>query len=130
MKKLILLMLLLFSANAWAEWTLLESASSEDGFDVYVETQSIRKDGDKVKMWSMYDYKKVKVDVKSYLASVSHVEYDCKEETLRLLDLFWYTGNMGQGQPVFSNTNIKKDPISIMPETIHESLFNIACRTK
>jgi hypothetical protein len=78
----------------------------------------------------MYDYKKVKVDVKSYLASVSHVEYNCKEETLRLLDLFWYTGNMGQGQPVFSNTNIKKDPISIIPETIHESLFNIACDKK
>jgi hypothetical protein len=130
MKKLILLILLLFSANVLAEWTLLESAGSEDGFDVYVETQSIRRDGNKVKMWNMYDYKKVKVDVKSYLASVSHVEYDCKEETLKLLDLFWYTGNMGQGVPVFSNTNIKKDPISIMPETIHESLFNIACRNK
>ena len=50
MKNLTLLILLLFSVNAWAEWTLLESASSEDGFDVYVETQSIRKDGDKVKM--------------------------------------------------------------------------------
>lgn len=130
MKKVFLIALLLISANAFAEWTLIESASSEDGFDVYVNTESKRRDGDKVKMWSMYDYKKVKVDVKSYLASVSHVEYDCKEETLRLLDLFWYTGNMGQGQPVFSNTNIKKDPISIIPETIHESLFNIACDKK
>ena len=130
MKTFTLLLLLLVSTNALAEWTLLESASSEDGFDVYVDTQSIRKDGDKVKMWSMYDYKKVKVDVKSYLASVSHVEYDCKGETLKLLDLFWYTGNMGQGEPVFSNTNIKKDPISIMPETIHESLFTMACRYK
>jgi hypothetical protein len=130
MRKLTLLWLLLVSTNVLAEWTLLESAGSEDGFDVYVETKSIRRDGNKVKMWNMYDYKKVKVDVKSYLASVSHVEYDCKEETLKLLDLFWYTGNMGQGVPVFSNTNIKKDPISIMPETIHESLFNIACRNK
>jgi hypothetical protein len=127
MKKLTLLLLLLISTNVLAEWTVLESASSEDGFDVYVNTESIRRDGNKVKMWNMYDYKKVKVDVKNYLASVSHVEYDCNEETLRLLDLFWYTGNMGQGQPVFSNTNIQKDPISIIPETIHESLFNIAC---
>lgn len=130
MKKLTLLLLLLFSTNVFAEWTLIESATSEDGFDVYVDIQSKRKEGDKVKMWNMYDYKKVKVDVKSYLASVSHVEYDCKGETLRLLDLFWYTGNMGQGVPVFSNTNIKKDPISIMPETMHESLFNIACDRK
>ena len=130
MRKLTLLWLLLVSTNVLAEWTLLESASSEDGFDVYVDTQSIRRDGNKVKMWNMYDYKKIKVDVKSYLASVSHVEYDCKEETLRLIDLFWSTGNMGQGKPVFSNTNIKNDPISIMPETIHESLFNIACINK
>ena len=130
MKKLTLLILLLISANVFAEWTLIESATNEDGFDVYVNAESKRREGDKVKMWSMYDYKKVKVDVKNYLASVSHVEYDCKGETLRLLDLFWYTGNMGQGAPVFSNTNIKKEPISIIPETIHESLFNIACDKK
>ena len=127
LKKLTLLILLIFSANVLAEWTLIESTTSEDGFDVYVDIQSKRREGDKVKMWNMYDYKKVKVDVKNYLASVSHVEYDCKGETLRLLDLFWYTGNMGQGVPVFSNTNIKKDPISVMPETMHESLFKIAC---
>jgi hypothetical protein len=130
MKKLIFLLLLLLSTNVLAEWTLIESANGEDGFDVYVDTQSMRRDGDKVKMWNMYDYKKVKVDVKRYMASISRVEYDCKEETLRLLDLFWYTGNMGKGEPVFSNTNIKKESISIMPETIHEALFNIACSNK
>ena len=57
-------------------------------------------------------------------------EYDCEEETSRMLDFYWYSGNMRNGEIVYTDTNIKKEPISILPGSISEGLFKIACGKK
>ena len=128
MKKLTLLLLLMVSTSVFAEWTVVGGV---DGMTAYADSDSIKKKGTKVKMWSLFDYKTVqKFDNLSYLSSVTRNEYDCEEETRRMLDLHWYSGNMRQGDIVYSNTNIKRESKSIIPESTIEVLFKIACSNK
>ena len=116
------------STSVFAEWTVVGGV---DGMTAYADSDSIKKKGTKVKMWSLFDYKTVqKFDNLSYLSSVTRNEYDCEEETRRMLDLHWYSGNMRQGDIVYSNTNIKRESKSIIPESTIEVLFKIACSNK
>ena len=122
----------MFSTNVFAEWT--EVLNNEKGDNtIYVDFGSIKKKDHKVKMWHLYDFKTVRIskaDNTRYLSSVGRNEYDCEEETLRQLDVYWYSGNMRNGEIVWSSTNIKKETVSIIPESIDEGNFNIACGKK
>lgn len=131
MKKLtLLLILMVLSTNVLAEWT--EFYSDETGAD-YVDLQSIRKKENKVKMWTLDDFKSVQIFTDGNirrLSQVGHYEYDCSEETIRQLDFSWYSGNMGNGEVVYSDSNMNHEPESIIPSTIGEKKFNIACSKK
>lgn len=132
MKKITLLILLMFSTNALAEWTIATISSDFSG-SVYVDFGTIKKKGHKVKMWSLFDFTSVHTyaeDNTRYLSQMERYEYDCEEETSRQLDLYSYSGNMRQGDIVWSSRNIKDEPESIVPESIQEELFNIACGKK
>ena len=48
-------MLLVTSTNAMAEWTTVGTFYGDN----YYDTQSIVRNGNKVKMWSLFDYKAV-----------------------------------------------------------------------
>lgn len=56
MKKIILLMLLVTSTNTMAEWA---TVGTFYGDNYYYDTQSIVRNGNKVKIWSLFDYKAV-----------------------------------------------------------------------
>ena len=129
MKKLTLLLLLMVSTSVFAKWT--EVGSKDGDITSYADFGTIKKKGNKVKMWGLYDYKKVqKFENYRYLSSLTRFEYDCEEETVKELDIHWYSGNMRQGEIVVSTTNIKNEAESIMPESIYEGLFKIACGKK
>jgi hypothetical protein len=82
-------------------------------------------------MWSLNDYKTVQESEGSrYLSEMKRSEYDCEEETIRLLDFLWYSGNMKQGEIVVSSSNIKMEARSVIPGSIDETLFKIACGKK
>ena len=130
MKKLVVLLLLMVSTSVFAEWT--EVGGNDDaGLTTYVDYGTIKRKGNKVKMWSLLDLKTVQeVAGKKYLSVMSRNEYDCEEETSRMLDFYEYSGNMRNGEIVWSSTNIKKETVSIIPESIDEGNFNIACGKK
>ena len=128
MKKLTLLLLLLVSTSVFAEWT---KVGGTDDMTSYADFGTIKRKGNKVKMWGLYDFKTVqKVGNDSFLSSVSRNEYDCEEETVRLLDFYWYSGNMRQGEIVVSSTNLKRESKSIMPDTFNDDFLKIACGKK
>ena len=130
MKKLLILLLLLVSTSVFAEWIRIGS-NTDDDMTVYVDFGTIKKKGNKVKMWTMYDYKTVKmIENDRYLSMVNYDEYDCEKETVKWLDYYFYSGNMRTGEIVGSSTNIKKEPFSIMPGSIDETLFKITCSKK
>ena len=128
MKKVLVLLLLMVSTNVFAEWT---EVGGNDEMTVYNDFSSIKKQVNKIKMWSMFDFKTVKkIENDSFLSQVFHYEYDCINETIKQLDFIWYSGNMKSGDVVYSQRNMNIEPISVTPESINEHLFKIACGKK
>jgi hypothetical protein len=120
------------STNLFAEWTRF-IGSADGSMTVYGDRETIKKKGSNVKMWSVNDFKTVQllpVSNTKFLSTVARQEYDCEEETKRILDGYWYSGNMKQGEIVHSFTNIKEEAESIIPKSILESSFKIACDKK
>ncbi len=131
MKRLTVLLLLMVSTNVFAEWTMVGEVTAKGGWVAYADTQSIRKNGNKVTMWHLLDLQTFgMVGSNKYLSTVIRREYDCEAETSRLLDDYWYAGNMKTGELINSLTNIKEDHVSMIPGNLIETLFNIACSKK
>ena len=128
MKRLLMgLMLLVTAGAASAEWTV---AGGNDQFVQYVDRATIRRNGNLVKMWVLSDLKTVQTDAgDSYLSSKAQNEYDCKEERSRILAFTWFSGKMGNGKVVYSDSDPGKwKPIS--PESIGEIKWKVACGKK
>jgi len=105
MKKLLLTLLLtVVSSNAMAEWVYVTETKKEkekaDGFIAYADPTSIRKTGNRVKMWSLGDYKITREEF-GVTSSKSQDEYDCKEKKKRVLFISFYSGHMGKGESLF-----------------------------
>ena len=123
MKK-ILYILLIISAPAYADWIKL--ASSTDG-DMYIESNSIRKNGNFVLFWSLQDYKQ-----KNELGDLSiklKQEINCKEETIKIISLVSYSRNMGLGNVNLSG-NASREITHIPPGTLNEEIYKFVCNKK
>ena len=119
------------SADGFSEWSSV--FDSVDGNEtIYVDFKSIRKIGNnKVELWYLLDFKKTQQSVNySYLSSVMHDEFDCDKKIIHMLNLSFYSGNMRSGEVVWSNSNIKEKPHSIMVGTTTETVFKLACGKK
>jgi hypothetical protein len=81
-------------------------------------------------MWDLKDYKTVQnYSGDSYLSDKGQMEYDCKEEKVRMLAISALSGQMGKGKAVYNNSDTSKwSPIS--PGSVGEALWKIACGKK
>ena len=130
MKKLIPILLLMVSTSVFAKWTEVDGSDDRDQ-TAYADFGTIKRKGHKVKMWRLHDFKTVhEVAGDRYLSQLERDEYDCEEETTRILDLNFYSGNMRQGGIVASSSNIKDEGYSVTPESVGETFFKIACGKK
>jgi len=123
---LLITILVLSSAPAYAEWVLL--GTTDDGMTTYADPDTMRRKGDLVKMWALYDFKTIRtVEGKSYLSYMVQREYDCAEERIRYLAFTFFSGNMGSGKvvPTTSDEQQKSEPVQ--PDSIGLTLFKTAC---
>lgn len=88
------------------------------------------KNGDKVKMWRMYDYKATQeASGYKFISAKFQDEYDCKEEQIRFLVNTTFSGNMGGGEVIFTNTDAGKwQPV--ISHSLDESMWKFACGKK
>jgi len=110
-----------------AEWV---GIYSDDDVDGYVDTTSIRKNGNLVKMWGMEDFKTGRNTWNGvFLSRKAQQEYDCRNENDRVLALVTYSGNMGSGKVISSFTfNEHESPARpIVPGSNSEIQWKIAC---
>lgn len=126
---LLLTLLLLSTEPVLAEW-VLTSGDDESGLTVYVEPDSIRRKGNLVKMWQLYDYKTVQTVAGDSLLSIKRYnEFDCTEKRTRMLAYTWFSGNMASGKVVYSTPDEQQwEPV--VPRTINRTLWNVACGKK
>ena len=123
---LLITLLVLSSVPAYAEWELV-SGDDEAGLTVYVDRDTIRRKGNLVKMWQLYDYKTVQAVAGDSLLSIKRQnEYDCAEERTRMLAYTWFSSNMGKGRVVFRTADEQQwEPI--VPRSIDRALWKVAC---
>jgi hypothetical protein len=127
MKKTILaLAIVLFSDNAPAEWTRV--GGGENRSDIYVDLETIRRDGHKIKLWSMQNFKTPNGTTKQkYLSSKLWWEFDCKETLARIPSVTTYSGKKGSGSPIDNHYNVDDPWQPFPPDTVGEIIFNVAC---
>jgi hypothetical protein len=123
---LLITLLVLSSGPAYAEWVLV-SGDDEAGMTVYVDPDTIRRKGNLVKMWQLYDYKTVQaVAGDSFLSIHRQNEYDCTEERTRMLAFTWFSSNMGKGRVVYRTAEEQQwEPV--VPRSINRALWKVAC---
>ncbi len=129
MRNAIAIMLLaVVSNNVFAEWVVL---GGNDEFTTYVDSTTMRKTGNLVKMWNLKDFKaSVAESGYAFLSSKEQREYDCQEEMTQLLSLVKYSGNMGNGGVVFSGSPASPKRISVVPGSAGEAEWQFACGKK
>jgi hypothetical protein len=123
---LLIMLLVLRSGPVYAEWVLV-SGDDEAGLTVYVDPDTIRRKGNLVTMWGLIDYKTIQIIAGDSLLSIQRQnEYDCAEVRTRMLAFTWFSGNMGSGQVVHSDSDEDKwKPVA--PDSVAEALRKIGC---
>jgi hypothetical protein len=127
---LLITLLVLSSGPAYAEWEALPGGGDNSGLAVYVDPVTIHGKGDLVKMWSLFNYTTIQTNASTpYSSYKTQNEYDCKEERSRLLAITFFSGQMGRGQPIHSESaGDEWHPVA--PESIGRSLWKRACGNK
>jgi surface-adhesin protein E len=125
---LLITLLVLSSGPAGAEWVAI--GSTDDGMTAYADPDTIRRKGEMVKMWSLFDFQIMQyVEGIPSLSKKGHSEYDCAEERLRLLALEEYSGNLGKGKVVYSDA-IEQPWKPVVPRSVDQALWKLACDKK
>jgi len=126
MKKLLLtLMLAVVSSSAIAEWVKV-GTSDDKTTTIYADPSTIRKSGNRVKMWALWDYSTAQEgDSKPYMSVRIQNEYNCKEETDRQIYATTFSGNMLEGNTIAMQGGRNWEPIAL--RTFGETLWKFAC---
>ncbi len=124
-------LLLLSSGPAYAEWVAVSVSEGLGVYAAYFDPDTIRRKGDMVTMWSLLDFKTIqKTEAGDSLLSLKgQSEYNCAEERDRTLAVTLYSGNMGNGNVVFSSAGEGKcEPV--VPGGVGQILWKFACGKK
>lgn len=127
-KAILTMLLAVVSINAVAaEWV---EVSRSDNTAAYANLSTIRKAGNRVKMWTLLDFQEPRhVSGSSFMSIMGQNEYDCKEKQSRDIYISFISENMGAGVTIHSESEPGKwSPIT--PDSIDESLWETACRKR
>ena len=129
MRKIILTVLIVtLCGTAAAKWVQFES-SDEDRY--YADPDTIRKSGNILRMWILRDFKSAQPSngfgKEPYLSTKVQREYDCKEGYSRMLYFSSYSMNMGEGEVIFINNTPGSAWSPIVPGSIGETQWKLAC---
>jgi hypothetical protein len=120
-------LLMLNTGPASAEWMAIGSSESLGGYTVYVDPDTIRRNGDLVKVWSLTDYTTLQtVADRSFLSSKAHIEFDCAEERQRELAMTWFSGKMGNGNGVWISF-VETPWRPVTAGSVGQGVWNFAC---
>jgi surface-adhesin protein E len=130
MTRLLLITLLMLSSElAYAEWMAV-GGNEEAGVTVYADLGTIRRKGNLVKMWELFDHKTTQnIGVGLFMSRKGQREYDCTKERYRLLTFMQFSGNMGSGTVGYSSSGEGRW-IPVQPGSLDQSLWKLACDKK
>jgi hypothetical protein len=128
--KRLLILLMLVSQPAWAEWVRIGSwDGGKDGGKAtfYIDPATVRKTANGRRAWSMRSHEQpFAVGFTSHQSAKTLDEFDCAGERYRKLQSSWYSGPMGTGQSVWSSDEPDRWTV-VIPESIAEIQLQAAC---
>ena len=112
--------LLLCSTSHASEWRI--ATGSDNGLLVYIDAQSLRYTGSRVKVWEKWTYESPQKtgDVGFQSAKILYV-YDCASRSGAMIKEVLYSGEDG-GEVVKSTTNTEASAIANLEEVIPDSV--------
>jgi len=125
-KSLVVALLLVASSSESAEWVKVGSSAI---FTAYADIAAIRRQGELVKMWHVYDFKtSQRTDAgKAFMSIMAQEEYDCKEERWRTLHESYHSGNMRSGETIDTVSSGLGRWEPIPPDSVGKALWILAC---
>ena len=122
--------LLLSAVPANAEWVAVEKDYLLPGLQtLYVEPDSIRREGNLVTLWQLLDFKWMQGSARGparFLSTKTHKQFDCTEKRLRLLAFTEFLRPMGTG--ISADGYVDKDKwLPVELESINQALWEVVC---
>ena len=122
-------LLVLSSGPAYAEWVAIEKQYQSPGRQtVYVDPDTIRREGHRVTLEQLIDFKTMQGGRSPTRFSSTKIqkEFDCADKRLRVLALTDFWGYMGTG--VAAGAAIGGGHwIPVEPESLNHALWKVAC---
>ena len=132
---LLITLLVLSSEPAYAEWVAVENDYLLPGLQtVYVDPDTIRREGNLVTMWQLIDFKLMQGNAgmgilgvgHRVLSTKTHKQFDCAEKRFRVLAVTDFSGNMGTGIPAGAYID-GGNWVPVEPKSINQALWEVAC---
>lgn len=122
------LTLLLWSvAPLCAEWLLVDR---NDKAKVYVDPETISRNGEVVSIWVLDDLKTAQTrGFSTFLSTRAQEEHDCVNKRFRLVAIERFAGNMGTGQSIYKKSG-ESHWAPIPRETMAQSVWKFVCGKK
>ena len=97
-------LLVLSGGLAYADGVAMGTVAAEGGATIYMDRDTIRRNGNLVNMWQLTDFKAVQTMAgPSFMSRKTQWQFDCSEESLRQAAILNYSDHMGEGIVVFSH---------------------------
>ena len=126
-KFVLMAFLAVVSTGTHAEWTKVEKGNSK-GITRYIDVATIQKTKNKVRMVNLIDYEVAREAIDDKFLSIKVVqEYDCNEVKKRILAFNTYSGGMGKGRVLYTNSTSSEWEIISSPGSIGLTLWELAC---
>jgi len=115
------------AAPLCAEWLLVDR---NDKAKVYVDPETISRNGEVVSVWVLDDLKTAQTRVFStFLSTLAQEEHDCVNKRFRLVAIERFAGNMGTGDSIYKKSG-ESHWAPIPRETMAQSVWKFVCGKK
>ena len=121
-KLCLLALVMLFASPAWAGWVYLSKDVKGNVF--YLDFETLRKDGNLRRIWQMVEL--ADGDKLKWVSTRYRNEYDCKNETRRMLSFASFSQKNLSGETLFENTK-PTDAEDIAPGSIDWTTLKLVC---
>jgi hypothetical protein len=105
---------------------------------VYVDPDTILREGNLVTMWQLIDFKSMQGNAgmgpfgfgpHRFLSTKTHKQFDCAGKRLRLLAFTEFSRGMGTGIPANGYVD-NSNWLPVEPESMNQALWGVACGKK
>lgn len=122
--------LVLSSGSVHAEWVAVEKDYLSPGRQtVYIDPDSIRREGNLVTLWQLVDFKWMEGSARGparFMSTKTYKQFDCAGKRVRLLAFTEFSHSMGTGTPVDGHVD-SGHWMPVEPNSMNHALWEVAC---